>query len=67
MKSKIIASGRGKLGSGGIEHKGKRIHGHGQQCNNCWGKGCIRGLNGNGKNTINFKLRKIKLNLIFKN
>ena len=37
------------LGGGGIEQKGKRTHGHGQQCDDCQGKGGIRGLNGNGK------------------
>ena len=40
--------GRG-FGGGGIEQKGKRTHGHGQQCGNYWGKGHIRGLNGNEK------------------
>ena len=35
---------------GGIEQKGKRTHGHGQQCGDCWGKGDIRELNDNGKN-----------------
>ena len=39
------------LGSGGIEQKGKRTHGHGQQCGDCGGRGISR-LNGNGKNTI---------------
>ena len=39
--------GGGRLGSGGIEHKGKRIHG--QKCDDCWGEGAIRGLNGNRK------------------
>ena len=24
----------------------------------CWGEGSIRGLNGNGKDTINIKLKK---------
>ena len=41
----------GRLGSGGIEEKGKRTHGHGHewQCGDCWGEGGVRGLNGNGK------------------
>ena len=43
--------GRG-LEGGGIEQKGKRIHGHGQQCGDCRGKRNIRGINGNGKNKI---------------
>ena len=47
--------GGGWLGSGGIEPKGKRTHGHGQQCGDCWGEGFIRGLNGNGENTIKIK------------
>ena len=33
-----------------MKQKGKGIHGHGQQCGDCWGQGHIRGLNGNGKN-----------------
>ena len=24
-----------RVGGGGIEHKGKRTHGHGQQCSDC--------------------------------
>ena len=39
---------------GGIEQKAKRTHRHGQQCGDCW---AIRGLNGNGKNTIKIKLK----------
>ena len=41
------------VGGGGIEQKCKRTHGLGQQCGDCggWQQG-IRGLNGNGKNTI---------------
>ena len=31
----------------GMEQKGKRTHGHGQQCGDCYGG---RGLNDNGKN-----------------
>ena len=30
------------LGDGGIEQKGKRTHGHGQYCGDCWGEGCTR-------------------------
>ena len=45
----------GRLEAGGIEQKGKRTHGCGQQCGDCWGKGRIRGLNGSGKNTIKIK------------
>ena len=37
-----------RLGSRGMEQKGKRTHGHGQQ-GDCWGQWGIRGLNGNGK------------------
>ena len=39
----------GRWEHGGIEQKGKRTHGHGQQCGECWGKAGIRGLNDNGK------------------
>ena len=41
--------GAGKSGSGRIEQKGKRTHGHGQQYGYCWGKEGIKGLNGKGK------------------
>ena len=44
-------------GGGGIEQKGKRTHGHGQQCGDCGGYRDIRGLNGNGKNTTKKKKR----------
>ena len=44
--------GGGELGGGGMEQKGKRTRGHGQQCGECGrGKG-IRALNGNGKNKV---------------
>ena len=46
---------------GGIEPKGKSAHGRGQQCGDCWEEGSLRGLNCNGKNTIQIKLRKRKL------
>ena len=36
------------LGSGGIEQKGKRTHGHGQQCGDCRGQS-VKGIDGNGK------------------
>ena len=47
MENRITAGGgvRGR----GIEQKGKRTHGHGQQCGDCWGEGVIRILNGNEK------------------
>ena len=38
-----------KLRNGRIEQKGKRTHGHGQQCGDCWGEEGIKSLNGNGK------------------
>ena len=50
-----MKAGEWMLGGGGIEQKGKRTHGHGQQCGDCWGEGGIRGLNDNGKNTIKIK------------
>ena len=34
---------------GGIEQKGQRAHGHGQQCGDCWGERVISRLKGNGK------------------
>ena len=39
----------GGLVGGEIEQKGKRTHGHGQQCGDCCGEAGIRGLNGNEK------------------
>ena len=39
----------GRLGGGGTEQKGKRTHGHGQQCGDCWGEGSIRRLNSKEK------------------
>ena len=43
------SSGWERVGSGGSEQKGKRTHGHGQQCRDCWGEEYTRGLSGNGK------------------
>ena len=49
---------RGGVGGRGMEQKTKRTHGHGQQCGDCGDRGWvevkkgIRGINGNGKNTI---------------
>ena len=54
-------TGGGEVKGGGIEENGKKTHGHGQQCGDYWGKWGIRGLNGNGKNTIKIK-SKNKLN-----
>ena len=45
----------GRVGAGRIEQKGKRTHGHGQQCGDCGGLGGIRGLNGNRKKKIKQK------------
>ena len=51
MQSRMTAV-EGRLGGGGIKQKGKRTHGHGQQCGD-YGEGDerdVRGLlNGNGK------------------
>ena len=46
---------------GKIEQKRKRIHGHGQQCGDCWREVSIKGLNNNEKNTIrlNKKMKQI--------
>ena len=57
IESRLTAKGGGKLGSGGIEQKGKRTHGHAQQCVDFWGEDGIGGLNGNGNNTIKIKLK----------
>ena len=52
MESRMTAKGVKELGG---EQKGKRTRGHGQKCGD-YGGGWegIRGLNGNGKNTIKF-------------
>ena len=46
---------------GFIEQKGKRTHGHGQQYDDSWEEGHVRGLNGNGKkynkDKINYKMK----------
>ena len=34
MESRMTAGGQ-EVGGEGIEQKGKRTHGHGQQCGNC--------------------------------
>ena len=39
----------GQVVGEGIDQKGKRTRGHGQLCGDCWGKGSIRGQNGNKK------------------
>ena len=53
-----MKAGEWMLGGGGIEQKGKRTHGHGQQCGDCWGEGGIRVLKGNEKKKINEKKEK---------
>ena len=61
----MTAGGGGRLEGEGIEQKGKRTHGRGQWCGDCWGEGGIRGLRGNVKNIIKIKLKnkcnKIKI------
>ena len=37
---KTAANGGGRLGSRGVEQRGKRTRGHGQQCGDCWGRRC---------------------------
>ena len=54
----MTASGWGRLGDGRTEQNGKRTHGHGQQCGDCWGLGGIRGLKGIVKNTIKIKFNR---------
>ena len=52
IESTLTAMGRGRLRGRRIKQKGKRTHGHGQQCGDCRGEEYIRGLCGNGTNTI---------------
>ena len=49
-------------GGQGVERlcKRKKDCEHGQQCIDGWGEGSVRGLNGNGKNTLNFKSKNLK-------
>ena len=49
---------QGRLGGGWIKQKGKKTLGHGQQCGDSRGKGSIREINGNGKNTIKKYIKK---------
>ena len=44
-----LVGGEGMVGGRGIEQKGKRTHGYGQQWGDCSGERGLRGLNGNGK------------------
>ena len=39
----------GRFKGGRNEQKGKKTHGHGQQCGDCEGAESIRGLNSNAK------------------
>ena len=50
------------LGHGGIKQKGKRTHRYGQQCGDCEGGECIRGINGDGKSTVKICLKKKEYN-----
>ena len=49
IDSGMTAIGGGWLGGGGMQQKGKRTHGHWQQCGDCSEGGGIREINGNGK------------------
>ena len=49
MERRMTASGEKGKGVEGLNKKGKRTHGHGQQCDDCQGEGSIREQNGNGK------------------
>ena len=48
-ESRMTAGCGGQVVGEGIDQKGKRTRGHGQLCGDCWGKGSIRGQNGNKK------------------
>ena len=50
-----------RLEGGGIKQKGKRTHGHGQQCGDCREEGSLKRLNGNGKNTVKILKSKVKV------
>ena len=43
-----------------LRKKKKRTHEHGQSCGDFWGEESIKGLNGNGKNTIKIKTKNVK-------
>ena len=45
----MMVSWGGGVRVGGTEQKGKRTHGHGQQCADCWGEMGTRGTNGDRK------------------
>ena len=54
----------GSSGGGRTEQKGKRAHGHGQQCGNFKGERSIRRLDGNGK--LQLKILKRSTNWYYK-
>ena len=49
----MTAKGWGRFKGGGIEQKGERTHGHGQQCGDCSGREVYKG--NMGKNAIKKK------------
>ena len=50
----------------GIEQKGKRTRGHPTDNSVIVGGRCLRGLNGNGKNTIKMKEETYRKNIVSK-
>ena len=61
IKNRMTAKGWRRLQGGGIEQKGKRTQGHGQQCGDCrqgGGERGVRGLKSNRKNTMKI-LKKV--------
>ena len=43
---------------GGMEQRGKRTHGHGQQGGDCWREETMRRLNDNGKYNKDYIFKK---------
>ena len=39
MESMLTATSGGRFGGGGIKQEGKRTHGRGQECGDCWRRG----------------------------
>ena len=53
-----VGTGDSEVRGQRTEQKGKRTHGHRQQCGDCCGEGSTRGPSGNGKTTIKIKFLK---------
>ena len=59
MEQMTASGGRGvSVKGGGMEQRGKRTHGHGQQGGDCWREENMRRLNDNGKYNKDYIFKK---------